>query len=483
MDLRTKLVLALVAASLLSMLVLGAIAYGMADRGLTERAERQLRSLAEAKGEDLENVVEGWEDRVALIASRTQLRQSLEDYNRTGQQTHQARILQILLDARQASDAVSALVVYDREGRPVIWTGRDPGSGPPPPLRDSSLRAVPDTIRFEGISFRNGQPPVVHFMAPLATDGRWIGALRASLRTRDLVELTANPTGLGRTGETMLAMPDSAGRFRVLAPGLDSAAVFDADAVDDGGDGPVHRALRGQEGPFTEGLRDYRGEEVWAAARVLPELGWVVVVKFDADEEREAIVGFREQLVMVGFSLSAFAILFGVLLGLRFAKPIHDLSEVANRVRMGELGARARVDREDELGLLALTFNEMAEELENRMDLLREYEKFFEVSPDMLCIAGTDGYFKRINPAFERILGWSEDELLGRPFAEFVHPDDVEKTRRETERLAEGNPTISFENRYRRPDGSYRRIHWTCYPDPDTGLLYAVARQVSESAE
>ena len=107
-------------------------------------------------------------------------------------------------------------------------------------------------------------------------------------------------------------------------------------------------------------------------------------------------------------------------------------------------------------------------------------EKLFALSLDMLCIAGIDGMFKQINPAFERTLGWSTDDLLGRPFLEFIHPDDVGATRRELQSLAEGKTTFSFENRYRCADGSYKHLLWTAKPDPDTDVVYAVARDVTE---
>jgi len=109
-----------------------------------------------------------------------------------------------------------------------------------------------------------------------------------------------------------------------------------------------------------------------------------------------------------------------------------------------------------------------------------DFEQFFDDSLDMLCIAGADGYFKRLNLSFERTLGWSTDDLLARPFVDFIHPDDVEATIAEVEKLAEGIPTISFENRYRCADGSYRFFRWTAHPDPDTGLLYAIARDETE---
>jgi PAS domain S-box-containing protein len=208
-----------------------------------------------------------------------------------------------------------------------------------------------------------------------------------------------------------------------------------------------------------------------------------VVVKFDTAEERSSIKRFRQQLTQLGLSLSAFAILLGTFLGLRFARPIHDLAGVANRIRVGELDARAKVEREDEMGLLARTFNQMAEELEQKMTLLHEFQKYFEVSLDMLCIAGTDAYFKRVNPAFERTLGWPSETLLSRPFLDFVHPDDLDKTVHEIEKLSEGIPTVSFTNRYGCADGSWKQLMWTAHPEPETGLIYAIARDITESAQ
>jgi two-component system, NtrC family, sensor kinase len=107
-------------------------------------------------------------------------------------------------------------------------------------------------------------------------------------------------------------------------------------------------------------------------------------------------------------------------------------------------------------------------------------DRFFALSLDLLCIASLDGFFVRINPAFLSTLGHTESELLGRPWLEFVHPDDRAATAREGQRLAAGAPTVSFVNRYRCGDGSYRWLEWTSIPVPEEGLLYAVARDVTE---
>lgn len=109
-----------------------------------------------------------------------------------------------------------------------------------------------------------------------------------------------------------------------------------------------------------------------------------------------------------------------------------------------------------------------------------DVERFFNYALDMLCIAGTDGYFKKVNPAFTRILGYSADELLQQPFEDFVHPDDRYDTVAEVGKLSSGAVTLSFENRYRCKDGSYRDLRWTSFPEASTGLLYAVAHDVTE---
>jgi diguanylate cyclase (GGDEF)-like protein/PAS domain S-box-containing protein len=111
---------------------------------------------------------------------------------------------------------------------------------------------------------------------------------------------------------------------------------------------------------------------------------------------------------------------------------------------------------------------------------LFDLDRFFNYALDMLCIAGVDGYFKRVNPAFTRVLGWSAEELLARPWSDFLHPEDRSETVAEVGQLQGGNPTLSFENRYRCKSGEYKDLHWTSYPEPGTGLLYAVARDVTE---
>ena len=112
-----------------------------------------------------------------------------------------------------------------------------------------------------------------------------------------------------------------------------------------------------------------------------------------------------------------------------------------------------------------------------------ELDNFFGLSIDMLCVAGFDGYFKRVNPAWQRILGWTEAELKARPWMEFVHPDDRAATIAESSKVNAGGESVMFENRYLHKDGTWRWLLWTAAPRPAAQIAYAAARDITERKE
>lgn len=112
-----------------------------------------------------------------------------------------------------------------------------------------------------------------------------------------------------------------------------------------------------------------------------------------------------------------------------------------------------------------------------------DYDRLFRLSLDLICVAGLDGYFKRVNPSWTRVLGWSEAELLSRPVQEFMHPDDRVRTLQARATLAAGKPLRDFENRYLCKDGSYRWLSWQSVTEPGAPLVFAVARDVTERRE
>jgi diguanylate cyclase (GGDEF)-like protein/PAS domain S-box-containing protein len=122
-----------------------------------------------------------------------------------------------------------------------------------------------------------------------------------------------------------------------------------------------------------------------------------------------------------------------------------------------------------------ITKRKLAEQI--AQEKTQELERFFDTNLDLLCIADTQGFFRRLNREWETTLGYSIAELEGKRFLDFVHPDDMESTLATISKLGAGQNILNFENRYRCKDGSYRWIEWRSMPHSE--LIYAAARDIT----
>lgn len=150
--------------------------------------------------------------------------------------------------------------------------------------------------------------------------------------------------------------------------------------------------------------------------------------------------------------------------------------DITERVRVEEV---RRLHAEE----LAEVNRVLQAEIQGRALAESDRDRFFDISLELLCIAGFDGYFKQLNPAWEAILGWTLDELKAQPLTRLVHPDDLPSTRAEQQRLRMGGAVVDFENRYRTRDGSYRWLSWRAVPVPERELIYAVARDIEDQKQ
>lgn len=133
----------------------------------------------------------------------------------------------------------------------------------------------------------------------------------------------------------------------------------------------------------------------------------------------------------------------------------------------------------DQSGTL-IGFSKVMRDMTERNKLTQERDRFFALSMDMMSIVHLDGRFQRVNPAFQKVLGFSEEELLSMSLFELVHPDDRVPTLREYEKLAAGQPVRFMENRLREKEGTYRWVAWSYFPVPEDGLAFGVGRDTTE---
>lgn len=121
----------------------------------------------------------------------------------------------------------------------------------------------------------------------------------------------------------------------------------------------------------------------------------------------------------------------------------------------------------------------VGQQVQRRHRVERQAERWFSMSDELCCVANFDGYFTRVNESWTRHLGYTESELLGKPYLDFCHPDDVVRTRAEMATLSrESCMTVSFENRCRAEDGSWHWLLWSARSDG--GGIYAAARDITE---
>ena len=213
-----------------------------------------------------------------------------------------------------------------------------------------------------------------------------------------------------------------------------------------------------QSGQAFDGYRDFRGVEVVGAWRWSDRLGVGIATEQDRDEAYDTLTSNRRAIDLFG----------AIIIALIIAVAVASVRQSRWMTSLNAILERKVFERTRELAAMNSDLNITTVQL----------RQFFELSLTPACIANTDGRFLRVNAALAKTLGYAEQELNNRPFLELVHPDDVAATEAEIAKLAEGHPTIEFQNRFLRADGTWCWLSWTTAPAVD-GMLYAIARDVT----
>jgi len=492
LGLRPRIFLTFVLFAALVLAALGLLAYRSGSDALQQAATAEVLATAIEK----QARVDAWiAERVAeieAIAASPVLRTDLAALVRAQAQSGdiapiRARLAAQLLPAITQDEHLHLVALIGTDGRVLVAND--------PRLLDSSFAERPILANSLHDTYVQGphvsrllQIPGMSVGTPLRDDdGHLLAVLAGMFDLKPLDAMLGGKSELRESAESYLV--DEQGRF-VTQPRLAEQPLVLRDRVQTEA---FAQCQAGRSGILD--AADYRGVRAIIAYRWMPERRFCLISKVDRNEALAPVQRFGRAVLIASALVLTLASLLALKLARAIERPIRTLRDGLARYWRGDRALRLPVRSRDVLGELATEFNRLADEIASNEAQLRanaeqletlvnkrteELNRFFVLSLDLLCIASFDGRFLRLNPAWERQLGYRLAELEGRAFIDLVHPDDRAATERESSRLAEGIATISFENRYRCRDGSYRWMLWHAAPATDEGLIYAAARDITE---
>jgi signal transduction histidine kinase len=357
---RGKLTAALLAASLAPTAVVAALAFVNQRDSVTADALARLDALAAVQEARVNAWIQNNEDDLRLLANQGQLASSLSTYLSNGSPQALGQVDEILRGARDSISSLLNAYVLDPEGRIVAATDPDRVGGNVADM--AVVGTVPDLPTVHTVA-RGGRGGAVGLHAgPIAGNGLGVGVLVLETALEPLRKLVADPTGMGRTGETLLLARDEAGRPVALVPSRFAPDTTMAELTFAARGSPSLEALDGVEATRKDAV-DYRGERVFAATRFLPITDWGLVVKVDRGEALDPLDRFALMIALSALGAALIGVVAAWLLPPLITRPIAELTDTAGAVARGERDRRAPIRTRDELAELAEAFNAMTDEL------------------------------------------------------------------------------------------------------------------------
>jgi signal transduction histidine kinase len=376
-SLRRELALLVLGVTFLPLVGFGALAYSVVARREADSALSHLDSVAAVQKARVEAVIyQNFQVALPLIQNDSSLSDLLAKFWESGSEADRAALAEEVSALTVTAPIIRSLVVLTPSGIAVV------GSDSPRTVGNlSDFVGVTGGLQgnISGPLLLDSSSELVYVMAgPVVHDGKIVGMVMLETSTQDFVTLVSDYSGLGRTGETELAMADPQGDAVFITP-----LRFDPDAglvrhiSRSETSSPIVRAVDGYQGVLTDTV-DYRGVRVFAATRYIPEQGWGIVVKMDRSE---ALSGTATcgRILLVGLCVIGAGAIVGGWLGMRaIRRPVLELTSTAVAVSKGDTTRRAAVRSPGEIGTLAVAFNEMTSALVETTSALEEERAVLE---------------------------------------------------------------------------------------------------------
>ncbi len=408
-------------------------------------------------------------DAHAYQAAARQLRENLSRFDQTGEYYDL-----LLMDT-------AGNVVFSLAQEPDLGTNLMRG-----PYRDAQLakgyaltmQTLQSHLSRFALYAPSGNRPAAFLTAPILENGVVIGALALQLDVSKLESVAGASTGLGRTGETILAQKEGDAAYWTMPLKRLAGAAYRHPVPRDKTELPIWKALAGEHGHGIS--HDYAGVEVVAAWRYLPALAWGMAVKIDTEEALAPAARLRR---ITHLALALFLVVSGIVayfLGRGLARPIEHLTGIAARVAAGDLSQRASHGGRDELGRLGHAFNQMTAALADaRLNLEAKVEArsqelravttlqnaILDQAGALVVVLDCEGRIRRFNRACEALTHYSFAEVEGRLVWDFLlPPEERERVREESFDVLVRNPQAlrgAYTNYWVTREGAKRLIEWS----------------------
>lgn len=374
MKIRTKLTIVLLVVALVPLAGASISAYLIGRRSITRQVLNQLESVASIQKSRVESILRQDSERLSLLESRTTLQRGLEALAAQPGVDGQALMYQNLLSARSAVESFKDLFVLNPGGTVVASTNP---AAVGTSLAGEAFFADGRSGNVTNAFFIGKDGSLMRFLAgPIAPGGNLLGVIVVETSAGDILELTHDYTGLGKTGETVIAQKTAKGDIRFITPNrfgkkTPLSTVLPGNTVNLA----MAEALAGRE-RVLENEVDYRGKSVLAATRFIKSPGWGLVTKIDRSEAFAPVNDLGLALIGVVFGVALLVVVFAMLMARSITGPVSELTGAAAEISAGDLTRRADVRTYDEVGQLAIAFNKMTDDLqEARSGLERKVEE------------------------------------------------------------------------------------------------------------
>ena len=407
-SIRRRLTILMLIIGLAPTLVIGWVSFITTSNELYSKTVDQLTSTASKQEQKINGLLQQRQESATSLTNRFDLQSALGGYLRTGVEADRAQLGKILQDIKVQSTDTQSLTITNLQGK-ILATTVEGQDGKALPTQDY---AIPNNQQSAVTVRKDDRDGVarLYITSKISVNKQELGVVVAVYRIDDIIAAVQDYTGLGNTGETVVAGKDATGNAVSLFP-----LRFNTDAA-------LNQNLNSlslfQENDATKTSVDYRNHEVIVAPRSIGLADWVIATKIDTDEALAPIVQLRGTLVTLLVLSSIAVFIIALWLTGYFTKPILLLAEIAQRIGKGDLSARINLQRRDEIGLLGENINAMGTSLKDFVTRIESERNRLEVvlnsTIESIVAIDKDGTILIANRAVLGLTQTTQSDIVGK---------------------------------------------------------------------